>query len=105
VPSGRNQVRYHPYLAPIAGESEEAQWPLVKQWSEAVIHVRDSGPMFRAEAGEMICIDNYRVLHGRDGYTDPGRELYSIWGWSSDAVAVPQQALDIVQPDLAALAM
>ncbi|MFE4500722.1 TauD/TfdA family dioxygenase [Rhodococcus sp. NPDC056743] len=105
VGSGRDQARYHPFLAPIEGESEDAQWPMVKRWSEAVIQVRDSGPMFRAEAGEMICIDNYRVLHGRDGYTDPNRELYSIWGWSTDAVAVPQQALDIVQPDLAALAM
>ncbi|WP_415394967.1 TauD/TfdA family dioxygenase [Rhodococcus globerulus] len=105
VASGREQARYHPFLAPIEGESEDAQWPMVRRWSETVTHVRDSGPMFRAEAGEMICIDNYRVLHGRDGYTDPNRELYSIWGWSTEAVAVPQQALDIVQPDLAALAM
>ncbi|WP_330308879.1 MULTISPECIES: hypothetical protein [unclassified Streptomyces] len=48
---------------------------------------RDTGPMFRVEAGEMICIDNYRVLYGRDGHSDPLRKARSIWGWSTDAAA------------------
>jgi hypothetical protein len=98
TPSGRPQVRHHPYLAPIMGPDEESQWPFVKHWTAAVTAARDIGARFRLEAGEMACVDNYRLFHGRHGYTDPARTLYSIWGWSSAAVAVPAGELDIVVP-------
>ena len=54
--------------------------------------------MFHAAAGDLICVDNYRLTHGRDGYSDPGRVMLSIWGWSTAAVAVPVGPLDIVRP-------
>jgi len=98
TPAGRPQVRHHPYLAPIMGPDEDAQWPFVKHWTAAVTAARDTGARFRLEAGEMACVDNYRLFHGRHGYTDPARTLYSIWGWSSAAVAVPAGELDIVSP-------
>jgi hypothetical protein len=98
TPAGRPQVRHHPYLAPVAGPDEEAQWPFVKHWTAAVTAARDTGARFRLEAGEMACVDNYRLFHGRHGYADPARTLYSIWGWSSAAVAVPAGELDIVMP-------
>ncbi|WP_326599245.1 TauD/TfdA family dioxygenase [Streptomyces sp. NBC_01803] len=96
--SGRFQGRYHPWLAPAEGPDEAARWPLVKAWEKAVVAARDTGPMFRVAAGEMICVDNYRLLHGRDGHSDPQRRVCSIWGWSTDAVAVPDGPLDIVVP-------
>ena len=46
----------------------------------------------------MICADNYRVLHGRYEYSDFDRKLHSIWGWTTDAIAVPQEVLDIAVP-------
>jgi hypothetical protein len=98
LPGGRVQVRHHPFLAPVPGPDEERHRPLVERWGELVTTARDTGPMFRVAAGEMICIDNYRVMHGRDGFRDPGRRVLSIWGWSADAVAVPDGPLDIVRP-------
>ena len=101
LPSGRVQVRHHPFQAPVPGQApdlEVAQAALISRWSEAVTRARDSGPMFHAAAGEMICVDNYRVTHGRDGYHDPARVMLSIWGWSTAAVAVPEGPLDIVRP-------
>jgi hypothetical protein len=98
TPAGRPQIRHHPYLAPVLGEHEAAQWPLVRRWLEAVVTARDTGPRFRLAAGEMAVVDNYRVFHGRHGYTDPARRLYSIWAWSTSAVEVPTGALDIVNP-------
>jgi hypothetical protein len=98
TPAGRPQVRHHPYLAPVMGPDEAAQWPFVKHWTAAVTAARDTGARFRLEAGDMACVDNYRLFHGRHGYTDPARTLYSIWGWSSAAVAVPEGELDIVIP-------
>ena len=94
----RAQVRHHPFQAPVPGADEDTQQPFITRWSEAVTAARDSGPMFRVAAGEMICVDNYRLTHGRDGYTDPNRVMLSIWGWSTDAIAVPEGPLDIVRP-------
>jgi hypothetical protein len=99
--SGRVQIRHHPFQAPAPGQApgvEAAQAALIRHWSAAVTAARDSGPMFRAQAGDLICVDNYRLLHGRDGYRDPERLMLSIWGWSSTAVAVPDGPLDILRP-------
>jgi hypothetical protein len=99
--SGRVQVRHHPFQAPVPGqpaEAERAQAALIGQWSRAVSAARDSGPMFPAGAGELICVDNYRLTHGRDAFSDPDRVMLSIWGWSDSAIAVPEGPLDIVRP-------
>jgi hypothetical protein len=99
--SGRIQVRHHPFQAPVPGQApdvETAQAAHIRGWSQAVERARDTGPMFQAEAGDLICVDNYRVAHGRDGYRDPGRVMLSIWGWSAAAAAVPEGPLDIVRP-------
>lgn len=96
TPAGRPQVRHHPYLAPVVGPDEAQQWPLIEKWHAAVYAARDTGPRFLLEAGDMAVVDNYRVFHGRHGHTDPNRLLYSIWGWSTTAVAVPEGELDIV---------
>jgi len=98
TPAGRPQVRHHPYLAPVLGPAEADQWPFVEHWKAAVTAARDTGARFRLEAGDMACVDNYRLFHGRHGYTDPARTLYSIWAWSGAAVAVPVGELDIVTP-------
>jgi hypothetical protein len=99
--SGRVQVRHHPFQAPVPGQApdiEAAQAAFIGKWSQAVTAARDSGPMFHAQAGDLICVDNYRLTHGRDGYSDPDRVMLSIWGWSSAAIAVPEGPLDIVRP-------
>lgn len=99
--SGRVQVRHHPFQAPVPGQRadvERAQAALIGQWSAAVQAARDSGPMFGAAAGELICVDNYRLTHGRDAFSDPDRVMLSIWGWSQEAIAVPEGPLDIVRP-------
>ena len=99
--TGRVQVRHHPFQAPVPGQpprDRAAHAELIAAWSRAVSAARDDGPMFHAAAGDLICIDNYRLTHGRDGYRDPERVMLSIWGWSAAAIAVPEGPLDIVRP-------
>jgi alpha-ketoglutarate-dependent taurine dioxygenase len=96
TPGNRVQVRHHEFLAPARGAAEVDQWPFLEAWHAAVDTARDGGARFRLEAGEMAVVDNYRMLHGRHGYDDPQRLLYSIWGWTTDAVAVPSGDLDFV---------
>jgi len=101
---GRVQVRSNPYQLPVLGPDESAHLPFVQKWGRSVAEARTKGPHFRLEAGEMICVDNYRILHGRDAYVDPERKVVSIWGWSTSAVAVPDIALSIAEPVIPRLA-
>jgi hypothetical protein len=107
LPGGRVQVRHHPFQAPVPGlaaGTDAAHAALIRRWSAAVTAARDDGPMFLARTGEMICVDNYRLTHGRDGYSDPDRLMLSIWGWSATAIAVPEGPLDIVKPVISSAA-
>ena len=97
LPGGRVQVRAHPSQTALPGDTRLAE-RVVRRWMEAVGTARESGARFRASPGEMICIDNYRVFHGRDGYVDPARKLHSIWAWTNSAVAVPAGVMDISVP-------
>lgn len=102
---GRAQVRSHPYQLPALGPHEAEHLPWVKRWGMAVAEARSTGPRFRLEAGQLICIDNYRMLHGRDAYVDTDRKVVSIWGWTTSAVAVPDIALDIAEPVIPRIAV
>jgi alpha-ketoglutarate-dependent taurine dioxygenase len=96
VPSGRLQVRHNPYLAPVEGASEADHAPMVAAWCDAVLTARDRAHRFSLEPGQLLCIDNYRMLHGRDGYQDRSRKVVSIWGWTTDAVDVPDRDIHLV---------
>ena len=98
TPGGRAQVRSHPYQLPVLGPNEAAEYPFVERWGTSVAEARTTGPRFKLEAGQMICVDNYRMLHGRDAYVDVERKVVSIWGWTTTAVAIPDITLDITEP-------
>ncbi len=99
LPGGRLQVRAHPSQTALPGDTGLGQ-RVVARWLESVSIARASGARFRVAPGEMICIDNYRMFHGRDGYVDPARTLHSIWAWTNSAVAVPEGLLDISVPQM-----
>jgi hypothetical protein len=40
-----------------------------------------------------VCVDNYRVSHSRDAYTDLDRLFWRVWAWSDEALAVPDGRL------------
>jgi hypothetical protein len=98
---GRPQVRCQPFLAAIPGPHVEEHSAYVTRWLAAVDEARLHGARFHLEAGEMACVDNFRVLHGRAPYVDDARRLHSVWGWSTNAVAVPEHVLSIVEPEVA----
>ena len=103
VPGGRVQVRSNPDQCAVPGPDEARDAEMLARWSSAVHAARTGGAQFRASAGQLLCIDNYRMLHGRNGVVSPDRKMVSIWAWTTDAVAVPEGELDIASPDLARL--
>jgi hypothetical protein len=102
LPGGRVQVRAHPSQTALPGADEQASAAVLARWTDAVATARANGPRFRVVPGEMICIDNYRMFHGRDGFVDPNRKLHSIWAWTTSAVAIPDGELDIARPEMPA---
>lgn len=91
-------MRSHPYQLPVLGPDELDHLPFVEAWGRSVAEARNTGPRFRLQAGEMVCIDNYRMLHGREAFVDESRMVVSIWGWTHEAVAIPDAILDITNP-------
>lgn len=98
VPSGRLQVRNHHNIAAKVGPAEPEEAQMVRRWQEATCEAHDQGPRFRMEAGDMVCFDNFRVLHGRDAFDDPDRMVHAFWAWTTDAIAVPKEVLDQSKP-------
>lgn len=103
APGGRTQVRANPDQSVMPGREDTADVAMLQRWADAVSTARTDGAHFRAAAGELLCIDNYRMLHGRNGVVSPDRKMVSIWAWTTDAVAIPEGEMDIAAPNLAGL--
>jgi len=88
TPSGRRLVRLtvvqraNPALS---GAALERQERLVARW-RAIAH-RSSmlAPKFVLQPGEVLCLDNYRMFHGRTGFDDFDRTLWRIWAWTRES--------------------
>jgi len=99
TPSGRRLVRMtivgpvqrpRPELAEAEGERQRA---LLARW-RALCHAASvAAPKFVVGPGEAVCLDNYRMLHGRTGFDDPERMLWRVWAWTPEAIGVPDGML------------
>ncbi|MEM9659532.1 MAG: TauD/TfdA family dioxygenase, partial [Planctomycetota bacterium] len=64
---------------------------MIQQWTEALTAAAERAPRFRLAPGETLVVDNYRMLHGREGYADPTRMLWRVWVWTQGALGVPDR--------------
>jgi gamma-butyrobetaine dioxygenase len=52
----------------------------------------------RLQAGEILVVDNHRVLHGREAFSDPRRELVRFLVWTAEARDVPGAVSNSARP-------
>jgi alpha-ketoglutarate-dependent taurine dioxygenase len=92
---GRRMVRWTPIQRPLAPDAGEAarQRTFIDRWTALTYAASREAPRFTLQPGEALCLDNYRMLHGRTGFDDTERELWRIWAWSSEALRVPEGLL------------
>ena len=46
-------------------------------------HRASSGAVLQLGSGEAVVIDNYRLLHAREGFSGDGeRRLWRVWTWT-----------------------
>jgi alpha-ketoglutarate-dependent taurine dioxygenase len=62
---------------------------MVAIWHDAVETAVASAPRFKLSPGCALVIDNYRVLHGRDAYSDLNRLMWRVWVWTRASKAGP----------------
>ncbi len=92
--AGRMMLRLFPYQRP----SDESSDPpgdqaMIDAWKHAVVSTASAAPRFKLAAGEAAIIDNYRMTHGREPYTDPDRLMWRVWVWTTSALGVPEGLL------------
>lgn len=66
---------------------------------QAIYKESQAAVRFVLEAGDVLVIDNYRVLHAREAYADRGavdgapdgseRRTWRVWSWTTDSHGLP----------------
>ncbi len=62
---------------------------LLAGWRRVVDEAERAAPRFMLRAGDLLCMDNYRVAHGREAYAGGERLLHRVWTWTDAAFGVP----------------
>lgn len=66
---GRRAVRASDYALPVPREPHwDEHVRMLEDYADVLATAFDVAPRFRLEAGELLALDNYRFLHGRDGF-------------------------------------
>ncbi|CAE7203948.1 tas [Symbiodinium pilosum] len=57
----------------------------------AVQHEAALAHRFPVQRGEALLLDNYRMLHGREGYAgETERKLWRVWFWTNESSGIPE---------------
>jgi alpha-ketoglutarate-dependent taurine dioxygenase len=49
---------------------------------------------FRLERGEVLIVNNYRMLHAREGFSEATRRTWRIWAWTNRSNGLPPDVQD-----------
>ena len=93
---GRRMSRWTPVQRPderLSPEVREQHAAWLERWAQLAHAASLRAPRFTLQPGETLCLDNYRMLHGRTGFDDIERTLWRIWAWTAEAPAVPDGML------------
>ena len=93
---GRRMSRWTPVQRPdtsLSAAESARHAALLERWKTLAHEASLRAPRFVLQPGETICLDNYRMLHGRTGFDDTERTLWRIWAWTTEARAVPEGML------------
>lgn len=82
---GRRAIRLGGGIKPLLRSSDHSQQiQLLARFQQVANHAASLAPAIVLSAGDVLAIDNYRCLHGRDAFTGP-RHLTVKTGMSTEA--------------------
>ncbi|MEM7098543.1 MAG: TauD/TfdA family dioxygenase [Pseudomonadota bacterium] len=77
-----------PKVSPASTNPQRDQ-EMIDIWTQAIETAAVAAPRFHLKPGQALLVDNYRMFHGREGYADPQRMMWRVWGWSDQSLGVP----------------
>jgi alpha-ketoglutarate-dependent taurine dioxygenase len=89
--AGRLTVRRHPHqrlLDDAPSRPEDRQH--LAAWARLTREAARTAPRFELRPGDLLCLDNYRVFHGRERFTGYDRVLHKLWAWTDMAFGLPR---------------
>ena len=66
---------------------------MIELWHDSIDEASKLAPKFKLLPGQVVIVDNYRLMHGRRPYEDLNRMLWRVWVWSDDCLGVPSLRL------------
>lgn len=92
--SGRAMFRRFPEQQPTHDASDpETDWAMIAAWHTLIDDLSLFCPRFKLDSGQAVVIDNYRLFHGRESYSDISRCMWRLWVWTTAAQGVPEGML------------
>jgi alpha-ketoglutarate-dependent taurine dioxygenase len=93
---GRLTTLYHEHQRLVDDEPPRPEdQALLARWQAIVAREAEAAPRFLLQAGDLCCMDNYRVFHGRDPYAGFDRLLHKLWAWTDASFGIPDRG-DVV---------
>ena len=90
TPGGRVSIRRHEQQRLLDDTpADPLHSEMLRRWFELTDRAVAVAPRFRMQPGDVFCLDNYRVLHGREPFRGGSRLLHRVWVWSDTAIGVP----------------
>jgi alpha-ketoglutarate-dependent taurine dioxygenase len=96
TPAGRTMFRrtLDQRADPSVNADEAArQNRLITTWHQLIEGLSPLVAPCKLAPGEALCIDNYRMLHGRYPFSYENRFMWRIWAWTSDGIGLPDGML------------
>jgi alpha-ketoglutarate-dependent taurine dioxygenase len=93
---GRRMSRWTPIQRPLDTLPDDVRAQhaaYLERWKQLTYEASKNAPKFTLMPGEALCLDNYRMLHGRTGFDDTERTLWRIWAWTTESLRVPEGML------------
>lgn len=82
---GRRAVRASDYALPVPRVPEwDEHLARIEEYADLLATAFDAAPRFRLDRGDLLILDNYRFLHGRDAFTG-SRTLHVLSVRTTDA--------------------
>ena len=90
TPLGRRMLRLFPFQRPSAESTDpDGDAAMIAAWRAAILAAAEQTPRFKLAPGEAVLVDNYRMMHGREAYTDLSRLMWRVWVWTDAALGIP----------------
>jgi len=58
---------------------------------QVIMSVEHKAPRFTLKKGDALIVDNFRMLHGRDGFlgSEKKRRMWRVWSWTNESLGLP----------------